>query len=240
MRNKFHAIDNKNTYHHDLILIYGQFSECDYNHKINKLHVYMHYGNKELIYLPRNISNFINLKTIEFCNINLNINWDNIPKYIENIIIERCNIGNYYKNKSIFISNIELPTHLKSLKILNSNFTERINLILPNSLEELYFDNVKNYNNKSLILPDNLKSFTNINSLIYLSNLPNSLEKLIYKNNYSLDEIPYLPNSLKIIDISNNRIEYFSNDKLPNSLKILNCKNNKLKKLPSLPNSLEN
>ena len=89
------------------------------------------------------------------------------------------------------------------------------NIILPNSLKELYCNDMN------------------------LSNLPellnDSLEKLICNNN-KLTELHNLPITLKELDISFNDLSKIDRD-LPDLVKLY-CNNNLLSELPNLPDSL--
>lgn len=74
-----------------------------------------------------------------------------------------------------------------------------------------------------------IKDLTGITYFKYLKNL--------YCNDNSLTELPQLPDTLEMLECSDNQITAFS-QKLPEKLDILSCSNNLLTELPQLPDNL--
>jgi len=115
----------------------------------------------------------------------------------------------------------------------------------PNNLNEITNIIIKNMRLKKL--PDwmlkcnNLTTLDISNSGLYgnltqLSTLPNSLRYLDCSGN-RLVELPELPISLQTLICNGNNLNH--SIKLPNSLRILKCQFNNFKWLPELPNLLE-
>lgn len=82
---------------------------------------------------------------------------------------------------------------------------------------------------KKVIITDNKK-------LTGIVGLPDSIEKIVCKNNL-LKSFNDLPSSLKVLDCENNKLDT-PLDNLPKGLKVLICSNNSIKLFENLPNEL--
>lgn len=190
-------------------------------------------------------------------------------KVYDNILINK--LSNNLKILDIEASNIifknEIPNSIETLILEpNNKFFDLPNI---NKIINLKYFSLKDklstgeYENKKLILPDNLleckinsKLLSNIDKIVLGGNLikfeyvskNKSLKNINFKyslnlenlkiNNTSLEYIDNLPNSLKNINLSYNHLKEIKG-KLPENLNKLLCKNNQLITLPELPNKLK-
>ena len=128
---------------------------------------------------------------------------------------------------------VDINTLVNKNNYLNENIPNDI--IIVGKIKELYINNKYEILNLFKIECDKIEYYNQENEDIKNHILPNSLKILNCSNN-KLTKLPNLPNSLLELNYNNNKINIILT--LPNFFKKLDCSNNELLLLPDLPSSL--
>jgi len=179
---------------------------------------------KTLLLQNNNITNVNNIPNrVEYLDISNNniININSLPNTLTYINISNNNITDLtISNTNItYIDSTLIPIHLEKLS-LNNNQLIHFDLSNNNKLKYLNLSNNKLIEIKENTLPNTIiELYLQKNNIQKITNLPNTITFISLSDN----------NNLYDLDLSNLSIELLSNSILPNNIKKLNISNNKIK-----------
>ena len=180
--------------------------------------------NLELITLPSELKEYTWIQVLNINNCSLD-SLNNLPPNIT--------ILNATKNKIKSLSKLQLPDYLQNLNLEN-NLIDNIES-LSNNLQNinLNYNKIKYIN---IIFPSKLKKLLLRNNKLKTIYLKTTNIKSLDLSNNNFYSISNLPNSLEILDCSNNKINYII---IPNNLRRLIANNNNISNILHFPSSLE-